>query len=322
MEKPQALYDQKATHFILRFFIRPETEVEGRVLVELADRFLADLVLPDCRPASLDTKQAGEGAKLNMGAFTEQRWKATVKKLLAGRYAVVGIQAQTPERPQEQVWLTLHANPPGGNERLGSGEIAVRCSVSYLRRLAAAPDRIESLLQYGRKAWDGVEGGPAYGFGNLAITPSRTPLLQADRRPGDPLPWELVQAPSERAHAIPVAYVGSDIDGNLESLYCKDRGIKGAFWANYLSAAHVALAGGEAQVRAAAAGIRVEPLSDGGLLLVAADSPLPEDTEGNRERFLRLHAALQPAFLSRDETPPNKRAMLGYFYRERSAVRP
>jgi hypothetical protein len=142
------------------------------------------------------------------------------------------------------------------------------------------------------------------------------------RRPGDPLPWEIDRVPEKRVHAIPVAYVGSDIDGNLASLFCRGRGVKGAFWANYLSAAHVALAGGEAQFRAAASGIRVAPLSHGGLLLVGADSPLPEDTEPNRERFLKLHAVLQPAFLSREETSANKRALLGYFYRERRTVLP
>jgi hypothetical protein len=84
----------------------------------------------------------------------------------------------------------------------------------------------------------------------------------------------------------------------------------------------VAVARGEARLRAALAGMRMESLGHGGLLVVATDSPLPEDTPDSRERFLRLHAALQPAFLSREETSNNKRAMLGYFYRERPAVIP
>jgi hypothetical protein len=59
-------------------------------------------------------------------------------------------------------------------------------------------------------------------------------------------------------------------------------------------------------------------LIDGGLLIVATDSPLPQDSEDNRSRFQRLEAALRPAFLSRAETPENKRALLGQFYREKS----
>jgi hypothetical protein len=55
---------------------------------------------------------------------------------------------------------------------------------------------------------------------------------------------------------------------------------------------------------------------------VATDSPLPDDTPDTRDRFPRLHAAVQPAFLSREETSDNKRAMLGHFYRERREVMP
>jgi hypothetical protein len=322
MEAPQILYGQAATHLRLRFFIRGETEVAGPFMVDLAQAFLAGLVLPGSRLVSLDTKRPEMGAKLNMGEFTERRWTAAVNKTRAGAYAVLGVKAETPGQPNEKVWLTLHVNPRGGSELLGAGEISVMASLSYLRRLVAGPGRVEALLQFGRQAWDGVEGGPAYGFGNLAFTSTRTPLLTAARRPGDPLPWDLVEAPSQRAHAIPVASVGLDIDGNLESLYCKGRGIKGAFWANYLSAGHVALAGGEARIRAELHGIRVDPLGHGGLLVVATDSPLPADTEDNRQRFLRVHAALRPAFLSREETPENKRRFLGYFYRERATVIP
>ena len=63
----------------------------------------------------------------------------------------------------------------------------------------------------------------------------------------------------------------------------------------------------------------MEPLNGGGLLIVATASPLPADTEENRRRFARLHAALQPALISRAETPANKRGLLGYFYREAPA---
>lgn len=82
------------------------------------------------------------------------------------------------------------------------------------------------------------------------------------------------------------------------------------------------MAGGEQQIRAKLPGMRIERLNHGGLLVVATDSPLPEDREENRLRFLQVHAALQPAFLSREETSENKRQMLGYFYRERASVVP
>jgi hypothetical protein len=167
-----------------------------------------------------------------------------------------------------------------------------------------------------------MPGGPAYGYGNLAITLAR-PVFDPrnPRPPGAPLPWEYTKPPGERVHAVPIAYVGNDIEGNLEQLYVRDRGIKGAFWANFLSAAHVAMAGGEAALRKKLNGMRVEPLQHGGLLVVATESPLPEDTDATRERFWRLDEALQPAFLSREHTTQLMRGMLGYFYRERPPVR-
>ena len=113
-----------------------------------------------------------------------------------------------------------------------------------------------------------------------------------------------------------------NVENNLEGLYCNDRGIKGAFWANYLSAVHVGLAGGEQAVRAKLPGMRIDSLDHGGLMIITTDSPFPEDTEQNRQRFLEVHAALQPAFLSREETPEGKRPLLGYFYRERASVVP
>jgi hypothetical protein len=81
MEPPQQLYNQSATHFALPIFIRPDAEIDGQLVIELADRFLADLLFPGVRLTSLDTKRAGEGSKLNSGEFSERRWTTTVRKL-------------------------------------------------------------------------------------------------------------------------------------------------------------------------------------------------------------------------------------------------
>jgi hypothetical protein len=322
VEPPQTLYGQTATHLALRLFLRAQTDVSGDVVLDVAQTFVSSLVLPGCRLTSLDTKRPGIGPKLNMGEFSDRRWQAAVKKIAGGEYAVVGIKAQAMESPNEQMWLTTHVNPPGTSTERVAGTVEVMASVSYLRRLAAFPEKIDALVQLGVKAWNGIDGGPAYGYANVAISPPRAKFPQwSAQGPGAPLPWESMKAPAERGHAIPIAYVG-DIDLNLASLYCSGRGIKGAFWANYLAAAHVALAGGEARLSAALEGMRMQSLGHGGLLVLATDSPIPADTPDSRERFLRLHAALQPAFLSREETSDNKRAMLGYFYRERGAVMP
>ena len=224
-----------------------------------------------------------------MGDFTSSRWKTTTKKILRGEYAVVHIEARTPDFPNQKIWLTIHVNPPGGNELLISGTIEVMCSISYLRHLAASPEKIDALLDLGKKAWNDIAGGPAYGYGNLAITLARPAFDPRVPRPaGAPMPWEYIKPPEERSHAVPVAYVGNDIEGNLASLYSNGRGIKGAFWANFLSAATCAMAGGEETLRRQLGGMRVDRLDHGGLLVVATDNPLPEDVSSTSERFERF----------------------------------
>ena len=298
-------------------YLRGETTVPGELSCALAERFLSDLLFANTRPTALHTKRPGMGAKLNMGEFTIGRWKTALKKVQDGKYAVLHIKAETPDFPNQKIWLTIHVNPPGGNEFVGSPTIEVKCSLSYLRHLAAAPDKVEALIQLGKLAWDGGRGGAAYGYGNIAIGLYR-PVFDP-RVPGPPgaLPWEFIKPPAERVHAVPVAYVGNDIEGNLSGAYVRDRGIKGAFWANYLTDTYVAMAGGEQQIRGNLAGIRVESLNGGGLLVVATDNPFPEDTEDTRRRFLAIYHALRPAFLARNERSDLQKPMLSYFYRER-----
>ena len=317
MEAPQTLYNQSATHFALPLYLRSETTVEGRLIADLAETFLSTLLFPGTQPTALWTKRAGQGAKLNTGDFTSTRWKAAQTKLLKNEYAVVNIQAHTPDFPNQKIWFSAHVNPVGGQEC--SDTWKVMCSISYLRHLAASPAKVEALLHIARTAWDKTPGGPAYGYGHLAITLARPPF--DPWKPGSGLPWEDVKPPQTRAHAVPIAYMGNDIEVNLAGSYTRDRGIKGAFWANFLSAAYVAMAGGAASLKTKLSGMRVESLQHGGLLIVATENPLPEDTDETRDRFWRLTEALQPAFLSREQTAETMRGMLGYFYRERPSVR-
>ncbi len=248
---------------------------------------------------------------MNEGDYSDRRWTTTLRKLRANELAVLWLWAQTPDFPNQKIWLSIHVNPPGGDEHLLAETVEVSCSVSYLRHLAASPEKVEALLTLGTIAWNG-SGRPSYGFGNLALSPRRPPFVEWARMPaGTPL----ITAPARRAHPIPVAHVG-DIDLNLEQLYVEGRGLKGAYWANFLTAGHVALAGGESALRAALPGMRIEPLARGGLLVVATESPLPADTDEDCQRFQQLEAALKPAFLSREATPESKRPLLGYFYRE------
>jgi hypothetical protein len=325
MDACESLYDQPAMYFTFRFFLKKSTFVPGRLIAELATTFLADLVFPPCRPKWLWTKRAKDGAKLNTGDFSERRWNAAVKKIVSGEFSALSIFAEDPDSPTQKVTFSTHVNPVGleGYSTSLLGTIEVTCSVSYLRQLAASPARIETLLRFGTAAWNGVPGGPAYGYGNLGFIPPRVPFNpNGPQQAGYRLAWDRDTPPAQRPHAIPVAWIGSDVDGNLDQSFCAGKGIKGAFWANYLSEIYVTKAGGAQSIAASLPGIRIEALHDGGLLVVATESPLPEDSEENRQRFLAVHRVLQPAFLSRAETAANKRALLGHYYREHLSVLP
>lgn len=307
MNAPGKLYSQDVTNFTLRFLLTADTTLEGRLVLELADIFLDRLLFTGCEVVSIWTKAPGMGARLSMAEFSEKRWAAARKKIGNNNCAVVRLEART-AFPDQTIALYVQANPPGGAEHLGSGTVDVTCSVPYLRHLAASPEKMDALIGFGIHAWT-VK--PAYGFGNLAFTPKRVAFA-----PGVAPHLELSAPPSDRVHAIPVAQTGSDIDGNIDVLICEGRGIKGAYWSNFLSGSSVRMAGGELKLRETLEGMRVERLDDGGLLIITADSPLPDDSDENRRRFIQLATALEPAFLSRAETPPQKRSLLGCFFRE------
>ena len=312
----QRLYGQDATHFRLRFVLGPDPTVDGRLVIELADTFLDRLLFRGSPPVSIWTKPPGMGKQMSIGEFSDRRWQTARKKILANASAVLRLEAKTADFPTQTIALSVHANPPGGTETIHEGTVEVMCSIPYFRHVSASRDMVDALLGFGVQVWKSTT--PAYGFGNLAVIPKRAGIPFAEGGLPD---IDLAAPPAERIHPIPVGAVGNDIDGNLDRWIVKGRGIKGAYWANFLSAHYVQLAGGEPALRDRLAGMRIETLQDAGLLIVATEAPMPEDSEENRARFTRLEAALRPAFLSREEMPENRRALLGYFYRENDATK-
>jgi Protein of unknown function (DUF3396) len=286
----EELYGQIASYFVVRLFLG--SDAPGPLTIELAKIFLGKLVLPPCRPTWLWTKRPAQDAKLNTGDFSERRWNAAAKKLLSGEFSSLSVFAAHPDAPSHKVSFSITP-----------GRIDLTCSVSYLRRLSG-----QALLEWGMTAWNGCEA--VYGYGNLGYIAPRTPFDPANPEQSR-LPWDRDVPPAQAPHPIPVAWMGADIDVNLERSFLAGKGIKGAFWANYLSAAYVQMAGGEAALR----GFDSKPLARGGLLIVATESPLPKDSEENRQRFRDVCRALRPAFLSRAEVAAQMRPLLGHFYR-------
>jgi hypothetical protein len=320
------MYGQQVSGFDLRLFIRPEAVTDGALLVELGEHLMRSLVLPRAQLSGLWTKRAQLDARMNVGEFTEARWSAAVPKLRAGTYHVLELIAEDPDRVDHRIMLGAQVNPPEpqrGYPIPVVGTVTVRCSLSYIRELAGSPERVEALLALGTLAWNGTEGA-AYGFANVTYSPRFVPFNPSGPQHPDYIPpWEQPRGtPDVRPHPIPVAFVGLNVDMNLEDAYCAGRGIKGAFWANFLTRDHVERVGGERKLRESLPGCRLEPLRDGGLLIVATPSPVPDDTPEHRERFLALHRHLQPVFIPRSGTPERKQPLLGYFYRERQSIVP
>ena len=113
MDAFESLYNQPAMYFTLRLFLKEDTFVPGRLIVELATIFLADLVLPPCRPTWLWTKRAKDDAKLNTGNFSGRRWNASVKKIISGEFSALSIFAANPDSPTQKVSFSTHVNPVG-----------------------------------------------------------------------------------------------------------------------------------------------------------------------------------------------------------------
>jgi hypothetical protein len=315
------LYNEPATHFELRLFITREHVTQGALLLDLTRMFMADLLLPGVAPSTLYTRRPLVNAGMNMGPFSERRWKAAEKKIAAGHYGVLWIDAVSAQFPQRTVRLTANVNPTAGAEVPIFGGIGLTCSLDYLQQLAASPARVAALLQFGTAAWNGTGDGAAYAFGNVATVPKVVPFVPGVTQVKDfAKRLEIAGPPPSPAHPIPVAHTGHQIDGNLEEIYCAGKGIKGAFWANWLTAAHAAMAGGEETLRAALPDARIDALAGGGLRVVATASPLPDDTEANRDRYRALYRALQRAFISRQEISPIKQKLLGHYYRERPSL--
>lgn len=319
MGEPVRLYGCDVTHFELCLFIAPDTVVSGERLVECSRRFLSELLLPGVSPVTLSTRRAAPDARLNRSAFSVARWKAAAAKIGEGYFGTVWIEAADAVNRDRTISLAAHVNPPEGAEVRTVGKIVVTCSVRYLEALVAGPGRAEAMLRFGRAAWTGLGGHARYGFANLAYTPKVTPFVPGMSPADFSHRFDLNAPPAVQPHPIPVAHTGHRIDGNLEQFYCGGKGIKGAFWANFMSSPYVQLAGGEQTLRASLPQFRVETLAPDGLLIVAGESPLPEDTDANRARYQRLGRALQPAFIAKQEVSPLKQDLLGAFYRERPA---
>lgn len=167
----------------------------------LAEEFMSTLVLPGCQLTSLWTRRPELDAKLNVGDFSDRRWKASLKKFRIGEYHVLRLEARNPDWPNHKISFGMQINPPAGQRRYpvpAIGDVSASCSLSYLRYLAESPDRVEALIHLGKAAWDGV-GDAAYGFANVAYMEKIVPFNPTEPRDPDYVPpWDQPKAAAAR----------------------------------------------------------------------------------------------------------------------------
>jgi hypothetical protein len=291
------LYNEKVVDFTMRFFTRDGAIVPGERIAALADEFLRRLLLPGVEPVEIWTARPKIGARMNMPQFTEAKWKAVRKKIEAGAYGALSLRAKDELSPYPIVTFDTAVDPQQVVDSRGVGRIDFECKIHYLVQLLKAGDGAERVKSFFRFMQDTLAGLAVCGYANVGV--------------GGRYSWKSMRRP----HDIPVAF--TMVDGNLDGYMIRDRmGIKGTFWANYLDREYAARLGGAEALRAQLALYQPHVDASGGIGFFATDSPIPEDTPENRQRYRDLDSVMRPLWLSRSEVSPNKHDFMGYFYRD------
>lgn len=295
----------EAEAFALRLFIAPEQCVPGAALGQILERFSDSLVLPGYALQTLYSRTPGVAIKPNTGPFSDRRWSQMLRRVREGEIGVIGCEVRDPPL-RSGIALSIIANPEKSDGPHVCGSISVECDLSYLLALRSF-QRVSDLISFGSAAWVSAGTGGVYGYANLGVGSARR----------NARPWEVSRKATPIEHPIPVALVGSSVDSDLCPWICKGAGIKGAFWSNFLNDGYLRRVGGINVLRQQLPAVRIEALGSGGLMVLASEDPIPEDTEPNRMLYMQLCRALRPAFIPRGELPEHLQYKLGQFYLER-----
>lgn len=170
-----------------------------------------------------------------------------------------------------QLWARLDAqsNPAGR-----PNHFLLRLPITYFsnEELAAA-----HLLAFGKEAFAALEA--AYGYAGVRITGRSSDAIN--------------RAINESIVGIPL---GDFFDLNIDSHFGDQ--VKGAFWANFLSRQHVEGLGGLKHLMQTAPCVRVDPLENGGAVLVLTASPLWDDEATTRVAYGQLREFLKSITVS------------------------
>ena len=233
------------------------------------------------------------------------------------------MEGRPEEDPQQRLRGRQHR---GGNARLSQPEDLVhRARQSDRRRrvpgrgtidsdvqrlVPAAPRRVaakvEALLHSRSGRGTGSPGGPAYGYGNLAITLARPVFDPRTPQAARSSAAVGVHQAARSSACMPCrSPTSATTSKGTSSSSISGTGASRARSGPISCPPRTSIWRGRSVLKAKLNGMRVERLEHGGLLVAATDSPLPEDTDATRDRFWRLDEALQPAFLSRDRDDGN-----------------
>jgi len=91
----------------------------------------------------------------------------------------------------------------------------------------------------------------------------------------------------------------------LQQRYCRER-VKKAFWGNFLNKEHVRRLGGFTKLKEYVPYEIIEPLPQGGALLVASRHPADKEHPEVAKRITQLQSFLKPILMKMEPTPPRQ----------------
>jgi hypothetical protein len=240
-----------------------------RDLVETAK----DTLLPGYEMKSLARHEIGAD-KGFVGPYDRMGWRLQREAIEEGRldkYAAVGWRGED----REDFFVV-------GAEKLDSCVVVrISASLSYAAQLADHANRVEQLIGFSRKAWTSLP--VFYGCANLGVS---------DESGSGRMAGTLIGHWTEQSKVTLADFTPPRQDKLACRLSSK---VKGAFWLNLLSDAHVEALGGLSAVdEALPEDIRIEEFKRGGMLIQLTQTPELDNSPETQAKFESLRGLLAP----------------------------
>ncbi|RJQ56125.1 MAG: DUF3396 domain-containing protein [Actinobacteria bacterium] len=244
----------------------------AEVQIELVQSAI-DSLIPGYEMKSLAWLPTGKKKGI-VGPFDRVGWNWQRKGISRGQYRK---HAAVAWRGTDQQDFFLIAT-----ERTDAADsIRISTSLRYANELCQDEEQVEKLVQIARNAWAHLK--IRYGYGSLGVTDEGAQQPSAQRAIDD---WG-------DQSKITLANVTPELNEQIARDFAKK--VKGAYWLNLLSDAHVKAVGGIEKIdETLPEDIRIEEFKNGGVLIQLAPTPDVENSMDNQGKFVYLSKLLAP----------------------------